>query len=324
MTRFRAGVVLLGALMLLAGGPARAQWSPEKNIELVVGSAPGGGNDRTARTLQKIWQENKWLSNVVIVNKVGGGGALAYTYANQHTGDGHYLTIVRPALLTNHILGRSSINYTNMTPLAVMGMEPTALAVRAESPIRTVADLVQRWKADPQSISISVGSTRGSTTHFVAALVARAAGIDPKQLKVVTFGGGADSVTQLLGGHIDLMSSSVDNALPHHRSKAMRIIGISTARRSPALPDVPTFREQGFDVVMGGWTAIMGARGLLVPQVEYWDRVLERTAKLPEWRRHLAEDSLEWDYRNAEATRVYLREQYDLSRALLTEIGMTK
>jgi putative tricarboxylic transport membrane protein len=320
------GVALRVAAALAVAGPAHAQspWAPDRTVEFVVGSAPGGGNDRTARSIQKIWNENRWLSSVTVVNKVGGGGALAYTYVNQHPGDAHYIAVVRPGFLTNHILGRSAINYTDMTPLGVMGVEPTAFAVRADSPIRTVADLVERWKADPQSVSISVGSTRGSTTHFVAALVAKAAGVDPRRLKVVTFGGGSDSVTQVLGGHIDMMSASIDNAVPHHRSRTMRIIGIATARRSAALPDVPTFREQGFEVVMGGWSAIMGARGLTPPQIAYWEGLLERTANHAEWHRLLAADSLEWEYLKAQATRDYLKQQYDASKSLLAEIGMLK
>jgi putative tricarboxylic transport membrane protein len=316
--------IAAAALATITPAHAQPSWTPERTVEFVVGSTPGGGNDRAARSIQKIWNENRLLSNITVVNKVGGGGALAYTYVNQHPGDAHYIAVVRPGFLTNHILGRSAINYSDMTALGVMSVEPTAFAVRADSPIRTVADLVDRWKADPQSVSISVGSTRGSTTHFVAALVAKAAGVDARRLKVVTFGGGADSVTQVLGGHIDMMSASIDNAVPHHRSRAMRIIGIATARRSAALPDVPTFREQGFDVVMGGWTAIMGARGLTPLQIAYWESLLERAANHPEWHRLLAADSLEWEYLKAQATRDYLKQQYDASKSLLIDIGMLK
>jgi len=113
---------------------------------------------------------------------------------------------------------------------------------------------------------------------------------------VVTFGGGAESVTNLLGGHIDMMSASVDNAVPHHRSGAMRIIGISSAKRSAGLPDTPTLREQGFDVVMGGWSGIMAPRGLTSAQIAYWEGMLERTANHPEWKRMLDADALEWQF----------------------------
>jgi putative tricarboxylic transport membrane protein len=303
---------------------AQAPWKPEKTVEIAVGSSPGGGNDRTARILQRIWQDSKWLENVVVVNKVGGGGAVAYAYTSQHPGDAHYLAVARLGFLTNHILGRSAVNYTDMTPLALMGSEPTAFAVRADSPIRTVADLVERLKADPQSVSISLGSTRGSTTHFALARVAKLAGIDARRLKVLTFGGSAQSVTNVMGGHVDMMSASVDAVVPHHKSGKLRIIGVATAERSAEIPDVPTLKEQGYDVVIGGWLALIGPGGLTPAQVAYWEGLLERTANDARWKRYLGDGSVEWHFLPSQPTRDYLKREYETAHALLTELGLKK
>jgi putative tricarboxylic transport membrane protein len=310
----------IGCSTLCTAQPA---WKPSKTVEFVVASAPGGGNDKTARTMQKLWHDSKWLENVAVVNKVG-GGSLAATYTQQHAPDPHYLMVARLALITNYLLGRSTVNYTDLTPLAIVGNEPTAFAVRADSPIRTLKDLIARWRADPQSVSVSVGSSRGSTTHFVLALVAKAAGVDARKLKVITFGGGAESVTNLLGGHIDMMSASVDNALAHHQAGTMRILGIATAKHAVALPDVPTFMEQGCEVVRGGWTAIICPQGLTPAQIAYWESLLERTAQHPEWKRQMEADSLEWEFMKAQATHDYLKQEYDSARELLAELGMLK
>ena len=316
-----AAVLLLG---FVAASPCAAQtaWKPDKVVEFLVGSSPGGGNDKTARTLQKIWQDAKWLDNVVVVNKVGGGGAVAYTYVSQRGGDGHYIVVARKALLTNHILGRSPLHYTETTPLAIMANEPTALAVRADSPLRTIRDLVERLRADPQSITTSVGSTRGATSHMLLVQVAKAGGADPRKLKVVTFGGSNDSITNLLGGHIDLMGASVDAMVAQHKAGAVRILGVSTAQRSAALPNVPTFRDQGYDFVMGNWAAIVGPRGLSAAQIAYWESLLERTANHPEWKGLIEANALEWDFRKAQATRELMARDYDQERAMLTELGM--
>lgn len=272
----------------------------------------------------RLWQANKWLDNATVVNKVGGGGAVAYNYVAQHAGDAHYVAVVRKAFLANHILGRSPLNYTDMTVLAIVGDEAMALAVRADSPIKSVKDLLERLKADPQSVAVSVGSARGATPHFVYALVAKAAGVDPRRLKVVTFGGAAESVTNLLGGHIDLLSGSVDNVIPHVQSGAMRVLGISSARRAAALPNVPTLKEQGYDVVQGGWIAVMAPRGLSDAQTAYWEALLERTVNQPEWKRVLEGDALEWEFIRGQAARDYLKKDYELSRTLLGELGMVK
>jgi putative tricarboxylic transport membrane protein len=305
--------------------PCAAQaWKPEKPVEFVVLSAPGGGNDRTARLMQKIWREAKWLENVNVLNKPGGGGALAYTYVSQHAGDGHYIAVVRKGVLTNHILGRSTLHYTELTPLAVVANEPNAIAVRADSPTKTARDLAELLKADPQSITISVGSTRGGPSHMMMVQLARLAGGDARRLKVVTFSGSAESVTNLLGGHIQVISSSVDALVPHHKSGTMRILGIATARRPAALPGVSTFREQGYDVVFGNWTAIMGPKGLAPAQIAYWEDLLERTFKHPAWQGMIEADALEADFRKSQPMRELLARDDELERRMLVELGMVK
>jgi putative tricarboxylic transport membrane protein len=320
----RAAAALLTVFGIVTASLCAAQtaWKPDKVVEFLVGSSPGGGNDKTARTLQKIWQDNKWLENVVVVNKVGGGGAVAYTYVSQRTGDAHHIVVARKALLTNHILGRSPLHYTETTPLAIMANEPTALAVRADSPIKSIKDLVERLRADSQSITTSVGSTRGATSHMLLAQVAKSAGADPRKLKVVTFGGSNDSITNLLGGHIDLMGASVDAMVPQYRAGAVRILGVSTAQRSAALPNVPTFRDQGYDLVMGNWAAVVGPKGLGPAQVAYWEDLLERTANHPDWKGLVEANALEWDFRKSQPARELMAKDYDLERAMLTELGM--
>jgi putative tricarboxylic transport membrane protein len=317
---------LLSALVIAAAGPCAAQtaWKPDKAVEFVVLSSPGGGNDKTARLLQKIWRETRWLENVNVLNKPGGGGALAYTYVSQHAGDGHYIAVVRKGLLTNHILGRSPLYYSELTPLAVMANEPNAMAVRADAPIKGVKDLADRLKSDPLSITTSVGSTRGGPSHMMIVQLAKLAGADPRKLKVVTFSGSNESVTHLLGGHIEVMSSSVDALVPHHKAGTMRILGVATAQRAATLPGVATFRDQGYDVIMGNWTAIMGPKGLTPSQVAYWEDLLERTFNHAAWKGMLEADALEADFRKSQPTRDLLARDYELERRMLTELGMAK
>ena len=321
--RLAASLAACGALFA-ATCAAQPAWKPDRTVEIVVGSAPGGGNDRTGRTMLKIWQENKWLENATVVNKVGGGGSLAYVYTNQTPGDGHRIAVARTGLLTNHIVGLSPLSYTDMTPIAMIADDPMSLTVRADSPMKSVKDLIARWKTDPQSVSISLGSSRGSTTHFLVALIAKSAGVDPRRLKLLTFGGGADSVTNLLGGHIDVVCLAPGNVLAHHKAGNMRMIGVASARRLASLPDVPTIREQGIDVVQGGWTVIVGPKGLSPAQVAYWEALLERTVNHPAWKKSLDEDSGEWLFMKSRPTREFLKKEYDTDRALLVELGMVK
>ena len=320
-----AGVACFAFSGMPTAQSALAQgWKPEKTVQFVVLSSPGGGNDKTARLMQRIWRESKWLDNVNVLNRPGGGGALAYTYVSQQAGDAHYIAVVRKGLLTNHILGRSTLHYTELTPLAEMANEPNALAVRADSPLGHIRDLAERLKADPQSITTSVGSTRGGPSHMMLVQLAKLAGADPRKLKVVTFAGSSESITNILGGHIELMSSSVDAVVPHYKSGAMRILGLATRERSPTLPSVPTFKDQGYDVVMGNWTAIMGPKGLTPAQIAFWEELLERTLRHPAWKGMLEAEALEAEFRNAQALRELVARDYETERKMLTELGMAK
>ncbi len=323
--------MIRGALtaLLCASATTQAQpappWQPQRAVEIVVGSGAGGGNDRNARGLQKILNENKWLQNVSVLNKVGGGGTLANTYVNGHPGDGHYLVFARQGLLSNHLMGRSTIGPNDLTTLAMLTSEPSSLALRANNTVfKSLPDVLERLKQDPQSLTISLGSTRAGSPHLMLGMLAKAAGIDARRMKLVTFSGGAESMTQLLGGHIDVAAVSIDNATPHHKSGALRILGVSSAQRLAPLPDVPTFKEQGYDVQMSGFTIVMGPRGLTPAQTAYWETLLERVANTAEWKRILAADLQDWDFRKAAPTREYLRQQYEITRGLLVDIGMAK
>jgi putative tricarboxylic transport membrane protein len=321
--RPRFAFLVCAAICALVSAAAHAQWKPDRAVEIVVGFAPGGGNDKSARVMQRIWKD-LGLGETIVVNRVGGGGALSYTYVSQKTGDGHYLAIAQAGLNTNHITGRSPLHYSDVTPLAFVGNEPVGLAVRTDSPYKTLKDFVAQLKKDPQSLAVSVGSTRGAVNHFAAALLAKSAGIDPNRLKILVFGGGAESVTNLLGGHIDAMSQAINNAIPHHKAGTMRILAISLPKRSPDLADVPTFREQGFDVVIDGWTVFVGPKGMTPPQVAYWEQVFAKSVENPHWKQYLQANAWEWGYKNSRDTLAYIRQDYDMSRKLLTELGMAK
>ncbi|MES2977521.1 MAG: tripartite tricarboxylate transporter substrate binding protein [Pseudomonadota bacterium] len=311
------------ACLALSTPLSQAQaWKPEKTVEIVVGSAAGGGNDKTARVIQKVWTDTKLL-NGVVSNKVGGGGAIAYGYVSAKD-DPHFIGVAQAGLITNHITGRSPIDLSSVTPLAYMGSEAVALTVRADSPIKDLKQFQEQLKKDPTSLSISVGSTLGGTNHFAVALIAKAAGVDPKKLKLLVFGGGAESVTNLLGGHISAMSQLVNNSIPHHKAKTMRILCVTTTKRLGVLPDVPTCTEQGANVVLGGWTVIVGPKKMTPAQVTGWEDILQKTAQHPDWKGYLEANSWDPDFKKSGETAAFLKADYEETRAILTELGLAK
>ena len=317
----RAAAVGAALAASFSAAPALAQWKPERTVEIIVGSAAGGGNDKSARVIQRVWKD-MGLAETQIVNRVGGGGSVAYTYVSQKGGEGTSIALAQAGLNTNHIAGRSPLHYTDMTPLAFVGNEPVGLTVKADSPYKTLKDLVAQLKKDPQSLSLSTGSTRGATNHFALALLAKEAGIDPNKLKIVVFGGGAEAVTNLLGGHIDAYAVAINNSIPHHKAGTLRILAVSSEKRSDDLPNVSTFREQGFNVVMEGWTVFMGPKNMPPAQVAYYEQAFAKAVNNPQWKQYLDQNAWNAGYRNSKDTAAYLKQDYDVSKRLLTELGM--
>ncbi|MGZ8228268.1 MAG: tripartite tricarboxylate transporter substrate binding protein [Burkholderiales bacterium] len=317
----RALKIVIAAIALAVVQTAHAQWKPDRAVEIIVPSAPGGGNDKTARMMQRIWKD-MGLPEAQVVNKVGGGGALTYTYVSQRTGDGSTIALAQAGLVTNHITGRSPLHYSDMTALSFVGNEPVGLAVRANSPYKTLKDLAAQLKKDPQSVSMSTGSTRGAVNHFTLALLAKEAGVDPNKLKIIVFGGGAEAITNLLGGHIDAIAVAINNSIAHHKAGTLRILALSTPSRSPDLPEVSNFREHGFDVVMEGWTVFMGPKNMPQQQVAYWEQVFAKSVQAPQWKQYLSQNAWIWGYKNSVETAAYLKRDYEQSKHLLTELGM--
>jgi putative tricarboxylic transport membrane protein len=317
------GLALACAATLCA---AQGTWSPQHNVEIVVGSAPGGSNDKTARQVERILVEHKIVSTALtVVNKPGGGSALAFNYVSQHPGDGHYLMVGTTALLSNQIVGNSKFSYQDFTPIASLFNDYVVFAVNSESPIRTGKDLIARLKKDPKSVSIGFATALGSHNHIAAGLLAKSVGVNPRELKVIAYKGSAEAITNVLGGHIDLVTTAAGNAAPHVAAGRMRVIAVAGPQRfGGVLANVPTWKELGVDLVFGGWRAIMGPKGLSAAQVAYWEGALAKATKVPAWREDLERNFWSDDFVTGAQFRKDLDKDYADMKAVLVDLGLAK
>ena len=323
----KAWLAMMGAALVAAGGSALAQgWAPQKNVEIIAGSVPGGSNDKTARTMEHIILGKKLVgSSLTVVNKAGGGGNIAYTYVSQHGGDPHYLAVATDGLLTNHILGASSLNYPDFTPISLLFNDYTVIAVAANSPIKTGKDLTDRLRKDPQSLSIGFANAFGSTRHISVGLLMKAIGGNPRNLKTIVFKGSAEAIVALLGGHIDVVSIGATNATVHVSGGLMRVVAVAGPQRfGGVLATVPTWKEQGVDVVAGSWRGIVGPKGLSAAQTAYWEGVLRKMVETPEWKSDLEKNYWTSDFMPSAEFRKELEKGYGHTRAVLTDLGLAK
>lgn len=306
---------------------ANAQaWKPQKAVEIVVPTAAGGANDNMARVIQRIMQEQKFVPTpVMVMNKAGGNQTLASVYVRQHPNDPHYLLYSTSQVLGAEITGLSKMRYTELTPIALLITEHSVISVRADSPVRTMRDLLARLQADPQSIAFGMVS-RGGSNHLVLARAAKSSGVDPKQLKTIVFKTNTESYLGLVGGHLHAVASSATAAHPFVKQGTVRVIGISSQeRQSGDLASVPTMREQGIEGrTVTNWRGVFAPPGITAAQVTYWDEVFAKIVATDDWKKVIDLEHTESQFLRSRDFAKFLDAEYLVSRATLTELGFAK
>jgi len=321
----RASAWVTLAFWAAASAHAAVPWKPEKAVEIVAANAPGGGADRIIRIMVNVFQERRQLDFPVnVVNKPGGGGSVAYNYLNLHPGDGHYLILGGKALLTNNIVGRGP-SYTELTPIAHLFGEYISVTVRPDSPIRSGRELVERLRKDPAALSFGIATSLGNANHQGAAAALKAAGIDIRKLRTVIFPSGGAATTAMLGGHVDVVPISAAFAGSMVRQGQVRLLAVtSPARLTGVLAEVPTWREQGVDVVVSNWRNITGPKGLSDAHVAYWEEAFRRLVESDEWKKELEANFWTSEFMRSPATRKFLERENAEVRSFLVELGLAK
>lgn len=301
-------------------------WRPDRTVELIVGTAPGGGSDSTARLLQRLLTEKKLIDRPANVqNKVGGGGVVAATYMVQNAGSGHHLLVVSPTLLTNNILGKTTINHTQLTPLAQIGTEYVTFAVAADSPLKTGKDLAARLQKDGASVSFALANALGNHNHSAIAQLAGAAGADVKKLRVAVFNSSSEVAAAVLGGHVDVLASPGAAVIPHVQSGKLRMLAVAASERQPgALATAPTWTEQGVKVVSSNWRSVVGPQGMSAAQVQFWDSVFAKLVQQDDWKKDVAANHFANTYLNSADTRKLMDAQFVELTVALRGLGLAK
>jgi tripartite-type tricarboxylate transporter receptor subunit TctC len=260
MTR-RIGLLAATVALLSAIGPASAQDAfPSRPVHLLVPFAPGGAVDIVARTLGDELA-SRWGRGVVVENRPGAGGMVASEAVAKAAPDGYTLMIVATGHALNpHLYAKLPYDsFNDFTPLSLIGTSPNMLLVRADSPIKTLADLIAAARERPGQISFGHAGN-GTSSHLAGELLKYMAKID---ITSVPYKGGAPALTDLLGGHIPMSFNNIPESIAQVTAGTVRPLGVTTAIRSPVLPDVPTIAESGlpgFDT--GVWWGLLGPAGL--------------------------------------------------------------
>ncbi|MBI4195578.1 MAG: tripartite tricarboxylate transporter substrate binding protein [Betaproteobacteria bacterium] len=323
-----AAAIVIAVCPVQFATEARAQpaWRPDKAVEIIVPTAAGGTNDQMARLMQKVLQDRKLVPvPLVVMNKAGGNQTLAVVYINQHAADAHYLLYATATVFTNQLAGLTKLHYAELTPLALFLVDHSVITVRADSPMKSMRDLVDRLKADPESIAFGMVA-RGGPNHLALSQAMRSAGVDPRKLKTVVFKTNAESMTATVGGHIHAVVSSVSAALPQVLAGNTRLLAIAAPQRQTgAVANVPTLREQGIDANgIANWRVAFGAQGLAPAQIAYWDETLARMVTADEWKNQLAANNVAGHFLRGRDLVKYLDTEYNAARSAMADLGLVK
>ena len=327
VSRTCAGAAAMALSGAVTGSHAQpSAWRPQKTVEIVIPSSAGSSMDAAARMIQGQLQEGRIVDvPVVAVNKSGGGGNLATNYLDQQAGDGHFMFFSTMSLMNSHILGRSKTNYTDYTPIALVFTEDMTIVVQADSALKTGRDIMARLKDNPESLAIAIGLARGGTGHLNIALVTKTMGIDARKLKTVIFDGNVKALAALLGGHVDLSSMSFAQARAQSQQGKLRIVGVAAERRGEGvLTNIPTWKEQGFDVVFTNVRLMFGPKGMTPAQTAYWDAALQRMLQSDRWKKFAEDNHYVQGYVGPERAPQHMAALYKQLKDALVEVGMAK
>ena len=311
--------MVLAAAMLFAA-PVHA-YKPTRTVEVVVHTGPGGGSDLLARAVATMMEKEKLLPvRMQVVNKTGGGSAVAAAYLAEKAGEQHTIGFFTGVWLTGPLTSaEAKVTLRDLTPVARLVLEPALIAVKADAPYKTLGDFIAAAKQQPGQLKQSGGSVT-SRDNVVRQLLQKATGA---RWAFISFPGGGERIAALLGGHVNMMVIEPAEAGEHIRAGNMRVLAQVSDQRLAAFREVPTLKEAGFDV-----PAVPQVRGVVAPpgipaeNVAYWEDLFRRLARSASWRKFLADNQFEDGYQDAAELTKFYGEFTDRMRGILQEAGI--
>lgn len=302
---------LLGAGLVPGAGRAQPAWRPARPVELFVGASPGGSIDLTARVIQRILDERRLTGHpTVVVNRPGAGQGIAWAQMIERSRHVPAIAMGGPNLVSNPVTGLHPIDHADVTTLAVLFDDYMAFAVRADSPLRSMREAVERLRRDAGALSIGVAPSLGAGAHTGGVVALRAAGVDVAAARFVVYKAAGEAIVAVLGGHLDIAVGTVANFPAHLQSGRLRLLAVTAGQRLPgAMGGVPTLREQEIDGIYTNWRSVIGPPSMPREQVQFWEEALAVVTGSEEWQRDLARNFWTPNFLTGEPARRFVAEQ---------------
>jgi putative tricarboxylic transport membrane protein len=298
--------------------PARAQ--SIKSLKIIAPAGPGGGYDQLARATQEILTGEKIAASVQVVNVPGAGGTVGLAqFINSKERDSS-LMVAGLGLVGAPVINKSPVTLAQTTPLARLQGEYQPLFVAAGSPIKSLGDLINKFKQDPGSVSWG-GFALGSPDHLLSGLVVKAAGGDVKKMNYVPVGTGGEMLPLVMSGKVTVATGGLNEVAGQFKAGKLRPIGISSPERLPGV-DIPTFREQGVDATLVNWRGLMAPPAIGAQDKQSLEEAVAKMVQSAPWKKLLEEREWVDLYMPSDQFTAFLKEEQDRISSLLKELGL--
>jgi putative tricarboxylic transport membrane protein len=299
-------------------------WRPNSEVELIVGTPPGGGQDRPARALMRVLEADGLVEvPMKLTNLPGKGGSNAWDAVRSRARDPHVLSISSAPLLTNKLLGVTDYDHTELTPVATLYAEYLAFVVRADSNVANAGQFLEALKRDPGALEIAIATARGTTNHIALGQIVRYLGGEPKGLRLRVFESALHAVADVVDGKATVGVVSAASAVQALQSGSLRAFAVSAPHRmGGCFEHVPTWTELSVPCALGQWRGVVGAPGIDAEHVAFWEAALGAAVKSPVWTGELAQHYWTDTWITSAKTRDFLDSEREFLARMLRELGL--
>jgi putative tricarboxylic transport membrane protein len=315
------GLTGCGTSAQTGGGSAGGGGGTVTGLRMMVPNTPGSGYDLTARAAAKAMEDAKLARNVEVFNVPGAGGTVGLQRVVNEQGNGKLLMQMGLGVVGAAYTNNSQATLQDTTPIAKLIEEPEAVVVPTASPYQTLDQLVAAWKADPTKVPVGGGSSPGGPDHLAPHLMAKAVGVDPKQVNFVSYDGGGELLTALLGGQIGFGMSGAGEFADQIQAGQVRVLAVTGAQRSPDV-DAPTLREAGVDMEFTNWRGLVAPPGLNDADKQTLSGLVDSMHNSPEWKQALEQNNFTDAYLPADQFATFLQQENDRVAGVLRELGL--
>jgi putative tricarboxylic transport membrane protein len=315
-------IAVIAALLVSACGVTRGEEaSGLHRLRMMVPNSPGGGYDLTARTAVKIMEDDDITGRVEVFNVIGAGGTVAMARLMNEKGNGDLMMMMGLGVVGATYTNGSKARASDATALAKMVEEQEGILVPADSPFKTVQDFVAAWKADPASVTIGGGSSPGGPDHLFPMETAKAAGVDPTEVNFVSYDGGGDLLTALLGKKITVGTSGLGEFVDQIESGQLRVLAVSGSERVEDV-DAPTLTEAGINLTFTNWRGILAPPGISDDAKQAMVNVLEELHGTQQWKEALVKNGWTDAFQTGAEFEQFLKDQDNRVSSTLTDLGL--